>query len=152
MPRKKTTTAIPDPVQPTASAAPAGSVVEPSTAAAPPDHDAPAAGESAHATAVRPDGPRAPNPFGSRQDAVAGVRLLEDRRYKQVQLKFADKPSAEVREAVRDAGFRWLQEEGVWAKQIDRDKGWQTRADAETLFERVAAMIRAEQGVSHELA
>lgn len=109
-------------------------------------------GGASHADAHRPDGPRVPNPFGFRQDAVAGVRLLEDRRFKQVQLKFADKPSDAVRQAVREAGFRWLQEAGVWAKQIDRERGWQTRAEAEEVFGRVAALIREEKGLTREHA
>lgn len=124
----------------------------PNTTATPPEPDAESGGQSSHAGAVRPDGPRVPNPFGVRQDAAAGVRLLEDRRFKQVQLQFADKPSEDVRRAVREGGFRWLQEEGVWAKQIDREKGWQTRADADALFERVAALIREEKGVAREHA
>lgn len=117
-------------------------------------HEAPASttGESSHVEAVRPTGPRSPNPFGYKHDVAAGVRLLEDRRFKQVQVKFAAKPSDEVRQVVRDAGFRWLQEEQVWAKQIDPEKGWQTRADADALFEQVTAMIRAEQGLTHERA
>lgn len=101
---------------------------------------------------VRPDGPRAPNPHGYKQDVAAGVRLLEDRRFKQVQLKFADKPSAAVREMVREAGYRWREEEQAWTKQIDPEKGWQTRADADDLFERVTAAIRAEKGITREYA
>lgn len=124
----------------------------PNTTPSAPEPVAESGGESSPTRAVRPDGPRVPNPFGFRQDAAAGVRLLEDRRFKQVQLKFAEKPSEDVRRAVREGGFRWLQEEGVWAKQIDPDKGWQTRADAEALFERVAARIREEKGVAREHA
>ena len=109
-------------------------------------------GEPSHVAAHRPGGPRVPSPFGHRQDAVAGVRLLEDRRFRQVQLKFADKPSDAVRRVVSEAGFRWLQGEQAWAKQIDRENGWQTRALAEEVFGRVVALIREEKGLTREHA
>ncbi|MBY0460326.1 MAG: hypothetical protein K2V38_23680 [Gemmataceae bacterium] len=104
--------------------------------------------EGGHASAHRPTGPVLPNPFGYRRDNLAGVRLLEDRRLRQVQLAFAEKPSDEVRQVVREAGFRWLQKEQVWAQRVDPQAGWQTRADAEKLFERVVDLIRAEKGIA----
>ncbi len=147
----------PDPIHRPPAEEPKAAEPTPSDPSAGPDHpfdrvEQTAGGDpGGHAAAVRPDGPRVPNPFGHKQDAAAGVRLLEDRRFKQAQLKFEIKPSDAVREVVREAGFRWLREEGVWAKQIDPDKGWQTRADADALFDRVAALIRAEKGVTHEV-
>jgi len=109
------------------------------------------ASEPASETAAAPeaDAPTknyGPNPFGIRSDLVAGVRLQEDKRYRQMQLKFDSKPTDEVRQAVRDAGFQWRSQEQVWSKQIDPDQGWRTRAAAETVFEQVTALIRAEQG------
>ena len=90
-----------------------------------------------------------PNPFGVRADVVAGVRLQEDKRYRQMQLKFDAKPSDEVRHAVREAGFQWRSHEQVWSKPIDPDRGWQTRAAAEALFDRVAGLIRTALGHGH---
>lgn len=107
-------------------------------------------GDRAHAAAVRADGLRVPNPFGFRHDAVAGVRLLEDRRFKQLQLRFVAKPSEAVRAVVAEAGWRWRPQEEHWTKQIDAEKGWQTRADADALYERVVTTIRAEMGVTAE--
>lgn len=92
-----------------------------------------------------------PNPFPIRSDALAGVRLQEDKRYRQMQLQFAVKPSDEVRQAVRDAGFQWRANEQAWTKRIDPDQGWKTRVTAEELFDNVAAMIRAEQGLDRQL-
>lgn len=90
-----------------------------------------------------------PNPFGIRADVVAGVRLQEDKRYRQMQLKFDARPSDEVRHAVREAGFQWRTHEQVWSKPIDRDQGWRTRAGAEELFDRVTTLIRTEHGHGH---
>lgn len=105
---------------------------------------------ASHAAAVRPDGPRTPDPFGFRRDVPSGVRLLENRRYQEVQLRFAEQPSEAVREEVSRAGFRWVREERAWVKPIAEVRGWQTRAEADALFDRVTAMIRAEKGLAHE--
>ena len=151
MPRKKkaapvvepTDTNPPDPATPTDE--PPSS---PDESAVP---DAGPGNEPSHAGAVRPNGPSVPNPFSFKHDVAAGVRLMEDRRFKQMQIQFAEKPSDDIRLAVREAGFRWLQEEQVWVKQIDRENGWQTRADAEKLFDQIASQIRAEKGIRHEV-
>ena len=85
------------------------------------------------------------------QDVVAGVKLQEDRRVKQSQLKFADKPSDAVRAVVREAGFRWLPEERIWWKAISNENGWQSRMDAERVYQQVTAMIRKEKGIDREV-
>ena len=76
------------------------------------------------------------------------MTLLEDRRFKQAQLRFAAKPSDEVRQAVREAGFQWRSQEEAWTKRIDPEKAWRTRAEAKALYDRVTAMIRAERGLA----
>ncbi len=85
--------------------------------------------------------------FGWRGDHEAGVKLQEDRRFKQVRISFADRPSDDVRRVVRDAGFQWRSQDQAWTRQIDPDKAWRTRAEAEALYDRVTAMIRAERGL-----
>ena len=95
---------------------------------------------------------RTPNPFGYMQDVVAGVKLQEDRRFKQSQLKFDAKPTDAVRVVVREAGFRWLPEEQVWWKAISSENGWQSRMDAERLYQQVTAMIRKEKGIDREVS
>jgi len=96
-----------------------------------------------------------PNPPGSvpfvfRSDLEAGIRLQEDRRFKQIQIAFAERPSDEVRYEIGNEGFRWRSQERVWTKQLDNEKPWQTRADAEALYERVAEMIRDEKGIGRK--
>ena len=88
---------------------------------------------------------------GIRGDYMAGVRLIEDRRFKQMQLAFQEKPSDAVRQVVREAGYQWRSLQGVWSKQIDAEKAWQTRAEADQLFKTVAEMLRAEKGIGHEV-
>jgi len=88
---------------------------------------------------------------GIKGDYIAGVRLLEDRRFKQMQLAFREKPSDAVRHAVREAGFQWRSAEQVWTLQIDPEQAWQTRSKAHATFEAASAMIRAEMGVGQEV-
>jgi hypothetical protein len=90
------------------------------------------------------------NPFPFRTDVEAGVRLMEDRRFKQMQIAFEQSPSEEVRYEIRNAGYRWQSKERVWSKQLDPDKAWQTRADADELFAVVTNMIRQEKGLGQQ--
>ena len=55
-----------------------------------------------------------PNPYPFRSDAQTGVVLLEDRQLRRMQLRFDMKPSDEVRQALRDAGFRWKSQHQAW--------------------------------------
>lgn len=153
MPRKKKPQ--PEPVTPDATASVPPEAMTRAEEPPPPAHHSHAANEPlseepSHAGSVRPDGPQIPKPFGYKQDAVAGVRLLEDRRFKQLQLKFREKPSEAVRAVVAEAGWRWRPHEEHWTKQTPAEKGWQTRAEADALYERVVTTIRAEMGVTAE--
>ena len=87
-----------------------------------------------------------PNPFGIRGDRVAGVMLAEDRRFRQMQLRFDVKPSDDIRKAVGEAGFQWRAAEKVWSKQIDPAEGWRTRVEAQELYEHIREILRAERG------
>jgi hypothetical protein len=116
------------------------------------ESDTPAPGvDPATDTERGPSRPVGPNPFGVRGDYEAGVRLLEDRRFRQMQLAFAEKPSEAVRQAVRDAGFQWRAGEQVWTLQINPEKGWQTRARAHEAFERAAELLRQELGLARQV-
>lgn len=64
---------------------------------------------------------RANDPFGIATDYEAGVRLLESRQFRQVQLAFADKPSASVLELVKQHGFHWHPGDQVWVKQLSAE-------------------------------
>ena len=92
-----------------------------------------------------------PNPFGVRADHEAGVGLLEDRRFRQMQIRFREKPSDEVRRVIREAGYQWRSQDQAWTKQIDPDAAWRTRAEATALFDRVAGMVRDEMGLGREV-
>lgn len=110
-----------------------------------PEPDAAPAGDAAE-----PAKPGSPNPFGVRADYQAGVHLLEDRKFRQMQLRFDAKPADPIRQAMAEAGFRWRSAEGVWTKQIEAGAEWRTRADANALFDRVTALIRDEHIPVHE--
>lgn len=135
--------------QPAAEPTPPDSTTQPSAPeVSPPEQPA----EGSHVAARRPDGPDIPNPFESRRDSVAGVRLLEDRRYKQMQIRFDAKPSQAVLAVMDVAGYTWRGSEKAWTKQLDPEASWKTRADAERLYAKVARMIREEKGITTELA
>jgi hypothetical protein len=87
---------------------------------------------------------RSPDPFTIARDDKAGVRLLESRQYRQMQLKFAEKPDRVILDKVKEAGFRWNGE--AWTKQIQQATALQTRIDAERLFQDVVDMIREQKG------
>jgi hypothetical protein len=87
------------------------------------------------------------DPFGIAGDYAAGVHLLESRCYRQFQIRFDDKPSQPVRDAVKAEGFRYNGQDKLWTKQIQQDTAMQTRIDAERLFQEITGMIRQEKGV-----
>lgn len=95
--------------------------------------------------------PTLPNPFQSKRDYAAGVTLQEDRAYRQIQLKFDDKPSDPVRAVLRAAGFTWHRERQVWQAGIEREAPWKARNTAEKVFEQVTAMIREERGIARQV-
>jgi hypothetical protein len=93
-----------------------------------------------------------PRPQVIRSDYPAGVRLLENRRFKQMQFAFTEKPSEEARQLVRDAGYQWRSVEQVWTKQIDTEQAWQTRAQANELFTSLAEQLRIDKGIGQEVS
>lgn len=89
----------------------------------------------------------ASDPFGIAGDYEAGVRLLENRRYRQMAIKFEEKPSQEVLERVKSAGYRWNQHDKAWVHPIPKESARATRIDAERLYQEVRAMIRQDKGI-----
>ncbi len=118
----------------------AGSCVAPSLAGEP----VPAAEEQPRAVV--------PNPYPFRSDTLAGVTLAEDRQLRRMQLKFDEKPSEDVRLALKDAGFRWSSPNASWEVKIDREQSWTARAAADKIFKQVTEMIRQERGLTAEVA
>lgn len=77
----------------------------------------------------------------------ARMRLFRSNRFQQMQIRFDEKPSDEVREFLHQEGWRWRGQETGWTRQLDKEAKWRTQADAERLFKEVANAIRAEKGL-----
>lgn len=52
------------------------------------------------------------------RQAAAGVRIEENARDDRLRLFFDNKPSAEVREALKSAAFKWSPNAGAWQRQL----------------------------------
>jgi hypothetical protein len=91
--------------------------------------------------------PSAPDPFGIAADYVAGVRLFESKRDRQMALKFDEKPSQAVIDKLKEAGYRWNPTDRIWAHPVRADSAMTTRVEAERLYQEVRQMIRQEKGI-----
>jgi hypothetical protein len=94
----------------------------------------------------------APDPFGIATDNLAGVRLFESKRDRQMAIKFGDgrpedKPSQAVIDRMKDAGFRWNPADRIWAHPVRPESAMRTRIEAERLYQEVRQMIRQEKGI-----
>jgi hypothetical protein len=87
------------------------------------------------------------DPFGIAGDYEAGVRLFESRRYHQMAIKFEEKPTQEVLDLVKSAGYRWNANDFMWVHPIEADSAMTTRIDAERLYHEVCGMIRQAKGI-----
>lgn len=81
-------------------------------------------------------------PFGIAGNYEAGVRLLESRRFRQVPIKFEEKPSQEVLDRVIAAGYRWNANDYMWVRPIEANSAMTTRIETERLHQEVRGMIR----------
>jgi hypothetical protein len=93
-----------------------------------------------------------PDPFGIAGDYLAGVRLFESKRDRQMAIKFGegrpeDKPSQEVIDKLKEGGFRWNPADRIWSKAIWPASAMTTRINAERLYQAVCQMIRTERGI-----
>ncbi len=93
-----------------------------------------------------------PDPFGIATDFQAGVRLMESRRDRQMAIMFGegkpeDKPSQEVLDMVKEAGYRWNPSEKVWTRPLRFESAMTTRIEAERLYQEVCKQIRQEKGI-----
>jgi hypothetical protein len=94
----------------------------------------------------------APDPFGIAKDNLAGVRLFESKRDRQMAIKFGagrpeDKPSQAVIDKMKEAGYRWNPADRIWAHPVSADSAMSTRIEAERLYQEVRQMIRQEKGI-----
>ncbi len=94
----------------------------------------------------------AADPFGIAKDNLAGVRLFESKRDRQMAIKFGegrpeDKPSQAVIDKLKEAGYRWNPVDRIWAHPVRSDSAMSTRIEAERLYQEVRQMIRQEKGI-----
>lgn len=94
----------------------------------------------------------APDPFGIAADYLAGVQLFESKRDRQMAIKFGegrpeDKPSQDVIDMVKEAGYRWNSADRIWAHPVRPESARTTRIEAERLYQEVRQMIRQEKGI-----
>ena len=96
------------------------------------------------------------DPFGIAHDNLAGVRLFESRQDRQMAIKFGegrpeDKPSQAVIDTMKEAGFRWMPSDRIWAHPVRSESAMSTRIDAERLYQEVCRMIRQEKVIGQEV-
>jgi hypothetical protein len=89
----------------------------------------------------------AADPYGIAGDYLAGVRLFESKRDRQMALKFEEKPSQAVIDKLKDAGYRWNPVDKIWAHPVRADSAMSTRIEAERVYQEVRQMIRVEKGI-----
>lgn len=87
------------------------------------------------------------DPFGIAGDYEAGVRLFENRRFRQMAIKFEEKPGTEVLDLVKSAGYRWNSRDLMWTHPIEADSAMTTRIEAERLYQEVRGLIRQAKGI-----
>jgi hypothetical protein len=92
-----------------------------------------------------------PDPFEIAVDVVAGVRLFESKRDRQMAIKFGeggpeDRPSQTVIDKLKAAGFHWDRKERIWAHPVTAASGMSDRIDAERLYQEIRGMIRQDRG------
>lgn len=92
------------------------------------------------------------DPFEVAVDVAAGVRFFESSRDRQVALKFGegrpeDKPSPEVIDKLKQAGFRWNRNDRIWARPLMPDSSMSTRIEAERLYQEIRDMVRKDKGI-----
>ena len=94
----------------------------------------------------------APDPFGVASDSLAGIRLFQSKRDRQMAIKFGegrpeDKPSQPVIDRLKDAGYRWDPADRIWTYPARGDSAMSARIEAEWLYQELRQMIRQEKGI-----
>jgi hypothetical protein len=90
--------------------------------------------------------------FGIATDSVAGVRLFESKRDRQMAIQFGEgrpeaKPGQAVIEILREAGYHWNPAGRMWAHPVRFDSPKSARVEAEWLFQEIRQIIRHEKGI-----
>jgi len=76
------------------------------------------------------------------------MTFFRSNKYNQLAIRFDARPAAECRERLREDGWRWRETEGVWTKQMDRERRARSHLEAERLFVEIGEAIRADLGLS----
>jgi hypothetical protein len=81
------------------------------------------------------------------------MHLLRSHKFHQMQIRFdREQPDEKHLARLKQAGWKDRTEsEGVWTKQIDRDRRWQSVQDMEQEFKNVANAIRKGKGLAPAL-
>ena len=120
---------------------------ESATAVADPPSDANGTAQSFASRVGSRKGAFAPDPFSIATDNVAGVRLFESKRDRQMAIKFNDKPSQDVIDKLKEANFRWNPADRIWAHPVEAESAMSTRIEAERLYQEVRNILRQEKGI-----
>jgi hypothetical protein len=75
------------------------------------------------------------------------IHLARSYRYKQMQVRFDEKPAKEITQQLHEAGWRWNSNERVWTIQIESGNQYAVVAAAEQLFRRLGNQIREQNGL-----
>ena len=106
-----------------------------------PEQAAPRGAEQGTAKQNYPD----PNkPFSMAKNNIAGVELFKFDRFKQTQLAFRDKPPAELHNQLRQGGWTYRGEEGVYTKQYGGSGEPLALLEAKRLFNKVVEQLTPE--------
>lgn len=67
-----------------------------------------------------------------REEQIGDVRLVENREINRLQIFFPGKPSPEVRQGLKQGGFRWSPSEGAWQRQLSNSAVYAAKRIIET--------------------
>ncbi len=74
--------------------------------------------------------------------------LGRDHKFKQLAIRFPDRPENQVLDALHADGWTWRGKEKYWTKQLDADRPAASQQNAETFFEELATEMRARRGLA----
>lgn len=128
--------------------------IEPTAAVEP---SAPSAGEQRQPATEAEGAPRRlwqPDPFplkvvnlGPDKNGPT-AKLFRSNKLNQMAIRFDEKPEEPYRRRLHEDGWRWRENEGVWTKQMDRERRATSQVEAERLFAEITDAIRAGRGLS----
>ena len=75
------------------------------------------------------------------------MRLYRSNRLNQMAIGFDERPDPPYRTRLREDGWRWREDEGVWTKQLNRERRAAGQLQAERLFTEISDAIRADRGL-----